>query len=175
MSTETFYEIASANSARYPLSAVDDHYKLCHQAALGSEHALNDVQAARSWLDQELDEIAKAPPASFDEPLIEVISPGSQILRVNLRPFLRSGGAPDNLFQAFVLTANRPRGNTDLLQRYWQTIIELARQGEILFQPQRLNEFIVEMALNGFPAIHHSQTYRQAYQPSYRVIAAEFL
>ena len=175
MSTETFYEIATANIARYPLSEMDDLYKLCHQAALGSEHALKNLQAARSWLNQELDEIASAPSGSFDEPLVEVISPRNQIVRVNLRPFLRAGGDPDNLFQAFVNTASRQWGNTALLQRYWKSIIELAGQGEIPFQPGHLSEYIVKMAACGFPATHHSQTYRQAYRPSYRVIAAEFL
>ena len=175
MSAAAFYDIALANIIRYPLSEPTDIYKLCHQAALGSEHAVENVRMARAWLDRELDEFAQEPSSLIEEAVVETITPGDQIVRVNLRPFLDVGGSPEKLFQAFLLTAKRKWGASSLLLHYWESFVQLAELGETPLQSGLLNSFMIEMAANGFPAVHHSQTYSQAYQPSYRVIAGEYL
>ena len=36
-----------------------------------------------------------------------------------------------------------------------------------------LSELAAELAPEGYPAIHHSQSFRDAYQPAYRVVVAE--
>lgn len=38
---------------------------------------------------------------------------------------------------------------------------------------QELQSLGTELSENGFPAIHHSETYREVYRPAYRVVAAE--
>lgn len=50
MDETKFRQIVLANLSRYPRMQIADLYKLCHQAALGSEHALKDERAVREWL-----------------------------------------------------------------------------------------------------------------------------
>ncbi|MDW8226743.1 MAG: hypothetical protein RMJ60_02985 [Anaerolineales bacterium] len=45
--------------ARYPAMGLADLYKLIHQAALGSEHAIRNPEAARRWLNEELASLAR--------------------------------------------------------------------------------------------------------------------
>ena len=74
--------------ARYPQMEIQDFYKLQYQAVMGSEHAISSLDAARTWLKRELENLTEGP----DEPAVDVISPEGNIVRVNLRPFIQSGG-----------------------------------------------------------------------------------
>ncbi|HZW04755.1 MAG TPA: hypothetical protein VFF68_12555, partial [Anaerolineaceae bacterium] len=66
----TFEEILRAHHARYPRMQIQDEYKLIHQAALGSEHAVDSPEMARKWLIQEAAAMGNGP----DEPVFDPIS-----------------------------------------------------------------------------------------------------
>lgn len=53
MESLNFQPIALEHCSRYPGLQVEDLYKLVHQAALGSEHAVKDIEVARQWLMRE--------------------------------------------------------------------------------------------------------------------------
>ncbi|MEA3440004.1 MAG: hypothetical protein U9R58_06950, partial [Chloroflexota bacterium] len=150
---------------------IQDIYKLVHQAALGSEHALTDIDAAREALNHELSEIVQA----HDEPLIDEISADGHIVRVHLRSYSMMGGDPVELLDAFVRTAEEYKGSVDRLRQYWAIVERMAESGDIPYPLEALRMLFAEMEAKGFPAIHHSQKYKQAYKPSYRVVAREFL
>jgi hypothetical protein len=171
VSSPRFRDIVLTHYSRYPLSQIEDFYKLAHQAALGSEHAVKDIAAARKWLLRELDEMAAGPP----EALIDEISADGRIVRVHLRPFIESGGDPEILLQAFIRTANEYQGSVELMGEHWGTIDQLAKKGDLPFQPASLRSYIEVMESMGFPAVHHSTQYQEAYQPSYRVVIRDFL
>ena len=52
-----FWRILVNQVSRYPQLEPRDLYKLAHQAALGSEHALTDQVGVRRWLERELVEM----------------------------------------------------------------------------------------------------------------------
>jgi len=171
MKLSGFQTIVLDHCSRYPELQVEDLYKLAHQAALGSEHAVKDIESARQWLQRELDQL----PAASVEPLIDVISPDQGMVRVHLAPYIESGGDPENLLQAFIRTANDFHGSIDLLEDYWRDVEALAQRGEIRFSVKKIKALIDRMEALDYPAIHHSTQYQQAYRPSYRVIAPELL
>lgn len=144
---------------------IQDLYKLLHQAALGSEHAVTNPESAWNWLRRELAEMREGPP----EPLIDPISPGGDIVRVHLRPFVAAGYDPDGLLDAFIRTANEHHGDVRLLEGFWQAAIATTK-----FPAAEMNEFIRAMREKKFPAVHHSPEYEQLYRPAYRVVALTF-
>lgn len=160
--------------ARYPLMEVRDLYKLIHQGALGSEHAVTDLAAVRDWLDCELRELA-AGPAGLADPLFDPVSPDRSIVRVHLRPYLAEGRDPDLLLRAFVRTAQEYRGSPYRLRQWWPRAQELAMAGGLPFRARELHEYFMRMESKGFPAVHHSPAYEAAYRPAYRVIHPAFL
>lgn len=171
MKSPDFRSIVLDHFSRYPELQIEDLYKLAHQAALGSEHAVKDIEHARQWLVREINYLPVASP----EPLVDYITPDHNIARVHLQPYITSGGQPEKLLQAFVKTANEFRGSFDMLKQYWTSIEALAQGGELPFPPKHLRERIHQMEKSGYPAIHHSRKYVEAYHPSYRVIAQRFL
>lgn len=171
MKRTAFQDVVISHCMRYPLLQVEDLYKLTHQASLGSEHAVKDIDGARAWMVREIDQL----PASSQEPQTDIISPATGIARVHLGPFIKAGGEPEALLQAFVRTANEYRGSSLLLKEYWKNIENLAENAVIKFNLEDLGITISRMEAAGFPAVHHSAQYAAAYHPSYRVIAVQFL
>jgi hypothetical protein len=157
--------------SRYPLLQLQDLYKLIHQGALGSEHAVKDKESARIWLEQEWQNLQEGPP----EPTIDPIAPSGDIVRVNLRPYLESGGGPDSLLDAFVKTANEYCGSEEMLRQNWAYARRLAGEGQLPFNLKEMDKFLGEMEKKGFPAVHHSAVYEEAYRPAYRVVGAIYI
>ena len=160
-----------AHLLRYPQMQMADLYKLLHQAALGSEHAVRDEQAARDWLERELAEMGDGP----DDPLMDPLPPDGQILRVHLRPYLRAGKNPETLLRAFIQTANEWRGSPEKLKEYGAAAARLAQAGTGSIRQEEIEAFFAKMEEQDFPAVHHSEIYERLYRPAYRVVAKRFL
>lgn len=162
----TFESILRDHLARYPSMQVQDAYKLIHQAALGSEHAIPNPEGARQWMAWELTGMGFGP----TEPMIDPISADGQIVRVHLRPFVAQGGDVESLAVAFLRTANEFQGNRQVLWEYWNTLTEMQ------FLPaSELHEFIESMQAQEYPAVHHSPEYESLYRPAYRVVWRKFI
>jgi hypothetical protein len=164
-------QLLSAHLTRYPAMQLDDIYKLLHQAALGPGHALDNPVAARKRLDQEMAALAEAPA----EPLQDIISPDGRLGRVHLRAYLAAGGNPDTLHRAFVETAASYPASPDKLAKFCGCLGDLAAAGGIPFAREDVLAYFEKIARDDYPAVHHSEAFRIAYRPAYRVVAVDLL
>ncbi len=164
-------QLLSSHLARYPAMQLDDIYKLLHQAALGPGHAVDNPAAARKRLDEELAALG----SGHTEPVKDVISPDGRLARVHLRSFMAAGGKPEALHRAFVETANSYPASPDKLAKFCGCLGDLAAAGGIPFKQQEVVAYFDAISRNGYPAIHHSEAFRNAYQPAYRVVAIDLL
>ncbi|MEA1978321.1 MAG: hypothetical protein U9N80_10530, partial [Chloroflexota bacterium] len=126
--------ILALHSKRYPLMEMQDIYKLIHQASMGSEHAVLDLDVTRAFLEREVNELADGP----EEPIQDIISPDGQIARINLRSYLASNASLENLFEAFVRTANEFEGSTIKLKRYRSYAERLTGESSFMFSPSAI-------------------------------------
>lgn len=163
---QPFENILNDHLNRYPRIQFDDLYKLIFQAAMGSEHAVDDPHLAKRIIDDEIEDLTLEP----IDPLVDRLSPDGLIVRVNLRPLLRAGGNPDTLLEAYIRTAGEHTGEQEMLQRYLDTSLAMSRSGKLPFAYDELHAHISAIEKTGFPVIHHSSIYEQAYKPAYRVI-----
>lgn len=144
---------------------IEDAYKFVYQGALGIEHLLTDTTAAMNYLHDEWNEI----PADEDEPLYEIISPDSQWVRLNLKPYKAAGGNAEAVWRA-MLRSSRTAADKTIFLRRWQEFISLVNEGKLPFNRQELRELDERMAFAKYPMGHHSQAYLDAYKPAYRVL-----
>jgi hypothetical protein len=161
----SFKSTLLSHLARYPAMQLADVYKLIHQAALGSEHAIRDPESAHNWLTRELAEMGEGP----TEPLLDPLSDKAGILRVHLRPYIASDGDPAQLLKAFIRTANEFHGDTQTLENYWHIATSLGH-----FPAAEMEAFIQSMRAQNYPAVHHSSKYESLYRPAYRVVWQKF-
>lgn len=156
---------------KHPHSKVDDIYKFIHQASFGSEHAVKDTQAVRKWMEYEIANLNY----SITDELIDYLSPDGNLVRINLRPFLKKGYDPNFLLDAFIKTANNYQGSVKNFNFFWKTAKEFAKAKKFTFIAERMDNFYEEQSKKGFPAIHHSNEYETEYQPAYRVVDLRYL
>jgi hypothetical protein len=158
--------------ARYPLMGVADLYKLAHQAAMGSEHAVTDVDAARALLIGEVAIMGAAPPV----PVVEPISADGRIVRVNLRPYVAGGYDVDALLAAFLETGRTYEGSPGALTRAGAVVARWVRECPgPAGSPTAWRGYFRTKRVAGFPPGHHSDRYRSAYRPAYRVVLRALL
>ena len=157
--------------SQYPKMEIQDLYKLIHQGVMGSEHAVNDEESARSWLLEEINHMQPGPL----EPVVDPISIGGEIVRINLRPYIKAGGDPQALLHAFIRTANEYQGSPREIIKCWNYAEKFARSGDLKYQPDALSDFITLMSDRAYPAVHHSEMYVQNYHPAYRVVVYSIL
>jgi hypothetical protein len=162
-----FADIIRNHTDRYPEMQIQDIYKLVLQAAMGSEHNAADRDSVLKNLNDEMNQLSDL---SSNEPLVDTISTDGEIVRVHLRPFMKSSEDISLLAESFQRTTTDYPGQKNMIKTLWEDAIELD-----LFPRETMNEFINNMEEMNFPAIHHSEPYRLAYQPAYRVIWRKFL
>src|SRR5262249_47815609 len=68
-------ELTAHPLRRYPRMELADVYKLLHQAAMGSGHAIEDPAEARAKLEEELTHLGEGP----DDPVADPISPDGKV------------------------------------------------------------------------------------------------
>lgn len=158
-------QLLSQHLARYPSMGIADIYKLLHQAALGPAHAIDGL-AARSKLDAEFAQLTDG----FVEPLIDVISPDGRLARVHLRAYAKIGRSWDDLTNAFFKTAANYSGSMEKLSKFCGCLGDLADARGIPFAGSEVEAYMRAQADAGYPAVRHSQAFRDAYQPAYRVV-----
>jgi len=155
--------------ARYPAMEPADVYKLLYQGVLGPEHLIASPEAFAAQLRAEYD--AQSPGEA--EPLWEPVRPDGALGRVNLRPFRAGGGDVERLIAACLETAGRAWGRPAELQGACAAFVELCRARRwAMFPLDSVLALSERLAAEGYPPIHHSTTYRQAYRPAYRLAAA---
>jgi hypothetical protein len=163
--------ILADHARRYPAWELDDLYKLIHQAAMGSEHAITDEAGIRDWLNRELRDLGPGP----DEPMIDPISPDGRIVRVHLRPFVQRRLPAERLLRAFLATGRRVDPSPERLATFAVAASHAARQGLLPFRVEQLDARLAGLRASGLPPVHHSARYLEQYLPAYRVVARDLL
>jgi len=155
----------------YPEMQAVDVYKLAYQSTMGVVHFIGNPEKARDYLIREMSQV----PPSNDIPLIEPLSPDGRMVRVNLAPYKAAAGEPEPLFQAMMNTAEHFQPSKDTLEACLNLLIESAVKGKISPDSGELQAFFDKMRELDFPAVHHSDKYRELYRPAYRVILKEYM
>ena len=159
---EELRTILIAHAKQYPLMQPRDAVKLIYQNEFGGGHLIRDEQACLNYLRREYADLEKDPTV----PLYEDI--GNGIVRVNL-----AAVKPEDLEKLgrdFICSAAEHTGTTDSFLKKLDILCQLAEEGIFSFTMQELKIYFSEYIQSGCPMVSHSEQYRQAYHPAYRII-----
>ena len=159
---EELRAILIAHAKRYPLMQPTDAVKLIYQNEFGGGHLIRDEEACLNYLHREYADLEKDPTA----PLYEDI--GNGIVRANL-----AAVKPEDLEQLgqdFIASAAKHKGTLDGFLNKLGVLHKLTTAGVFAFDVDALNAYLTEYKAAGYLTVSHSEQYRQAYKPSYRVI-----
>ena len=159
---EELRAILIAHAKRYPLMQPTDAVKLIYQNEFGGGHLIRDEEACLNYLRREYADLEKDPTA----PMYEDI--GNGIVRVNLAAVREED--LEQLGQDFIASAAKHKGTLDSFLNKLEVLQTLTTEGVFAFDLDALNAYLSEYKAVGYPAVSHSEQYRQAYTPAYRII-----
>ena len=157
--------------ARYPHAETQDYVKALYQCTFGCGHFVTDLDRGLPYLIDEENEFARAARES-EPPFIEPL--GARFCRVHLSGLSLSGLSAKTLFRLFVLTSRMSGGDMEQFKCDLYHLEKLVAEGKIPLDIASTRRFLSAYRQAGCPATHHSEAFRQAYVPAYRVIAAEY-
>lgn len=155
--------ILLAHARRYPQMEPTDAVKLLYQSEFGGGHLIRDEKACLDRLTEEY----RATPQSRDIPLTEDI--GNGIVRVNLAALDANGVTPEQLGQVFLHSSAQARGTEAAFREKLALLQELTAAGAMPFSQDALEAYLTDYEAAGFSPVSHSEAYRSAYHPAYRV------
>ena len=172
-------EILNLHRQRYPLMEPADYGKLLYQNEFGPEHMVSSPEAACEWLAGEWAETVRAAAdgpdhekvystaTKYSAPIEEI---GSRLYRFHLTYGYDLSIAVPLLARLFFLTAKQHHGTKEgLLEKLTLLRKQEQQPGFPLLEP-----WLTEYIQVGCPALHHSEVFRQAYAPHYRILRDEY-
>ena len=162
-------EFLLAQCRQYPALRPQDLLKALHQSVFGCGHFVTDEAAGLRLLREELTSL----PAGAYSPAPEMLD--GPFCRLHLRFLTESGLAPRTLFRLFALSAKTPAGDAAALEEKLRCLLDLAREGLLPFSCEDTVRAVEAWRESGFPACRHSEEFRRAYAPAYRVIRREYV
>ena len=143
----------------YPALQSEDIFKYLFQSAFGCEHLVSDESAALNYIKKERETAASL--QSIDK-----LDGGYTRVHVTCL-------SPETLARIFCLSAKK-EGGVAALERKIEVAKIMIESGEIALDKEEFNQKLSAWRAQGYPALHHSNTFRETYRPAYRVISDKY-
>jgi len=156
---EELKQLLQAHLSGHPAAQVQDAVKFLHQSFMGPGHLIEDEGAALSRLEEEWDRTA-ADPSAIPAQLL-----GGGLCRLDLSACKGLGLSPATVNRLFVLTAQEVKGDPEGLEQSLELAAHLPDA----------EAYLRRYRAAGCPMVRHSEAYRQAYRPAYRVVSNQYL
>lgn len=151
----------------YPQLQAEDIFKYLFQSSFGCEHLVSNQEAAVAYIEREYETVSKK-----EAPLIEPLD--GEYSRVHLS-CLNDGLTPKTLARLFCLSAKKEEDGKKSLEEKLEVAKALVKSGEVPLEADAFDKALATWRALDFPAIHHSEDFRKAYKPAYRVIANRYV
>ena len=158
-------KILKEHLASYPNMEIQDVAKLLFQSEFGGGHMITDAEKSFKRIQEEYTSLQ--PDVTGALPLTEPI--GSGVCRIYLSS-LNQGLRAEILNEMFVRSANNRRGTIEGLEEKIRQFLQACQDKELPFDETDAMHFFANWKEQGYPAVSHSDTYRNAYHPAYRVV-----
>lgn len=172
MSRTKWQQYLKRQAMQHPAMKPQDVYKMIFQAVFGAEHLLQDKEAAHGYFQREFEAVCP-----IKEPLYEQIDVNRY--RVNLGAWKMRNLPSEWLFRLFVCSVEKAeRSEDERQQTFWQYVREaeaMICSGVFSFSGKEFEAYTAEYKKEGLRAVHHSEEYRQAENPSYRLVSGEYI
>ena len=162
----------------FPESRAQDFYKSFCQDNLGPEHLIPDPVAAARYLQEELRTYREdLDSARYDVPELQYYPVGDQgnYVRVDLSVILDSLVDEKAFLDAFVRSANEgKKASEEEWTLKWQGVAQMLRKGHAgIPELEKDLRTLDSLMAGGHYIMRHSDAFRDAYHPHYRIIARD--
>lgn len=157
-----FRDFESAKKS-HPAAEPRDYVKFFFQGIMGMGHLLGDERQVLTSVDEEMRTMAAEP----DDPLITPV--GARYMRLNLRPARAAGFTAETVARLMCCSEASPFTRDDVI-RACRVYTEDHFPLRIVFE---VRDHADSLYIKGFLP-YHSEAYRAAYAPAYRIISRAY-
>ena len=154
----------------YPKATLQDIYKSFFQERFGPGHIIPNEESAKQYLKKEIAQWRDVCPMTY-----EPTGLNGDYVRVGLG-YVVKGLVPLDIFiDAFVRSANMAQGiSLSQWTQEWQHVTNVIDSMNIVLENYAVDKSRIDTLLSsGGYVMHHSQSYRDSYNPHYRIIKKE--
>lgn len=152
---------------QYPQLQTQDIFKYLHQSSFGCEHMVSSLETATSYIRTEGNCIC-----NNNSVLVDRLD--GNYSRVHLA-YLGRGLSPVTLGKLFFASAMKEPDGKSALEQKLSITKELIKEKTLPFSLNEFEQAVIKWQTQGYPAVHHSDIFRSAYAPSYRVISNRYI
>ena len=152
------------HARRYPAMKPQDVIKLCYQSEFGGGHLIRDIQSSLQFIAEEMASVESGYPAE----LLEEI--GNGFARIHLGKAKAEGITAEQINEAFVRSSEQRKGTLDSFLTSCRMVLSMTEEHAFLFTAEEMSDYLAAYQKLGCPAVSHSEAYRSAYHPAYRIV-----
>lgn len=160
------------HAGRYPKMEPADVVKLAYQGVFGGGHLVSDAASCLNRLSSErANALEKG--GFAEQEAFEPIGFGRARMMLG-SPALAA--LPDALLsRAFMLSSGEPAGDAALFSEALDVLTQTVLRGAFSFLTEDFTAYLERYRASGCPMVSHSETYRLAYRPAYRVVGGAYV
>ncbi|MBR5312397.1 MAG: hypothetical protein IKU40_05910 [Clostridia bacterium] len=166
--TVDFADVLLGHAKRYPRMTPQDAVKLIYQATFGVGHMLAEESIVRARIDEEMRTMLPA-----DVPVTENIGGGFMRFHMNGTSIERMTDLADLVAALFLEAGTHSTGTDEQFSARLDILRKLTADGAFSFGTDELEAYLADYLADGLRAVSHSETYRAAYHPAYRVVSRD--
>ncbi len=155
------------HAERYPAMTPQDALKLLYQRTFGCGHFVTDIATSLTRLE---DEYAAVSPSNLSYEYL-----GNGWGRIYLGGFSSTDLPLEILNRMFCLSSQSPCGDLETFEIALSILEIECTKGTLPFSAEELRTYLTSYRASGCPAVSHSEAYRSAYHPAYRVVREEYI
>lgn len=163
---ENLEQVLRRHASKYPMMQPTDGVKLIYQNVFGGGHLIKNPENCLSALQREYENT----PQESHAPLLESI--GNGLVRVMLNAIDSSDYSIQQLADDFIRSSKEHKGNLNGFLIKLDILRKVTDSGAFNFTSEELEAYLEEYREAGYPMVSHSEQYRQAYNPAYRIVLA---
>ena len=156
-----FLHLLQQHLETHPKAEIRDAVKFLYQASFGGGHMIPDPNVSYAYLCREAASLPK------DRNAAEAEDMGSYI-RLDLSVLNRI--SPKTLNAMFVASAKDVPQNKN---QFIECLKEFSEKD--FFDKEKVSVYLRNYSASGYPAVHHSDAYRDTYTPAYRIVRRPYV
>ena len=161
---ETLEQVLRRHARKYPMMQPTDAVKLIYQNVFGGGHLIKDREACLRALQREYENT----PQEQHAPLLESI--GNGLVRVMLNAVDANNYSIRQLEEDFIRSSQEHKGNLNGFLIKLEILRKVTASGVFGFTLEELENYLEAYKEARYPMVSHSEQYRQAYKPAYRIV-----
>ena len=157
---------------RYPLMQIQDMVKFIYQNEFAGGHLIKNSMDSLQRLEEEYSAMEDAGALPNDGMFGDI---GNGLCRFYLTGLKNSGLNIATVNRFFVNTANLIHGSIDGFENKLNVLRQCCKEKSLPFSLEEVNRYLLDYKKRGYPPVSHSDAYRTAYSPFYRIVKMEYV